>query len=1451
MLLDSKRTNRNRRYQPRLELLEDRQLLTTFFTVTNTNDSGAGSLRQAIIDANNHANTDGDEIIFTIAGTGVHTIRPNSALPAITDPVVLDGTTQSGFSGTPVIELDGTNAGASVTGLRIAAGPTTVRGLAINRFGGNGIIVSSSNNLIVGDFIGTDPAGGTALANGGDGILVSFSTNTIGGTDSGDRNIISGNNGNGIHFAGAGGIFRISASNITVLNNHIGVNAAGTGALGNSGHGVFIDTLATNETIGGTASGAGNVISGNGGAGVRIHSGANTVQGNLIGTDVTGMSAVGNSHGVDIDSSGNTIGGNFGSLGSGPANVISGNLFSGVEIFGGVSNNKVQGNYIGTNESGSGAVGNGRNGVLITDSPNNLIGGTASLSPGLGQTGQTNIISGNLANGVQIFSTMPGTASANTVQGNLIGVDLDALTAIPNGMDGVAITGSANNLIGGIGTGGPFNNYISGNLGNGVSITGAGATGNFVQGNVIGVNQNAGAALANHLDGVLLDGVSSNTIGGTDAGAGNIIAGNAAAGIELRGAGATGNIIQANQVGLGDNSSHNLGIGNQHEGVLVSGPSNMIGGTTAAERNFIASNAGAGVTLSGPSATGNIVAGNSIGIALMVAGGNGGGIFIQGASGNTIGGTAPGAGNVISANVGDGIDVEDSGSSAIHNVIQGNFIGTDADGSTISFLGNMGSGIFVFASNNTIGGTAPGAGNLVSANTNNGVWLDGDGNLVQGNFIGTDKNGAADLGNGTAGVRISGGINNTVAGNVVSGNSVHGVVLESSSSGNTVQGNLVGTDATGLVAIGNTGDGIHLTDSSGNMVTGNVISGNSNTGLFITGASSANLVQGNLIGTGVNGTEALPNANNGVHIFDASNNMIGGTGLNARNVISGNGFNGVDLQNSMSGADGNMIQGNFIGTDISGTLNLGNGQNGVLLDGCTDTQVGGSTAAARNLISGNDRSGIRFSNRAMNNTIQGNYIGTDASGVRGLGNAGDGVFLENAPSNLVGGTTPGSNNVISSNAANGVHFLDDQAHDNIVEGNFIGTQSDGTSPLGNGQDGVFFKNASNNLIGGTDPGSANTIAFNSGNGVTVGPSAADMSTGDAILSNSIFSNGKLGIDIANDGVTPNHATSPTPGPNNFQNFPVISSVTFDSALTTTTIMGTLHSVANSTFSVQLFAGFPADPTGFGEGNRLVGSVTVMTDANGNASFTFMATPAVAIGQRITATATIMDATMTSVPRDTSEFSQAVAISTQNQRFVAQAYRDLLQREVDPTGLANFTTFLNGGGTRSAFIAAILGSHEYHILVVTAAYQLYLHRPPDAGGLNGFAMFLDNGNTVEHMDSLLVASAEYFQNRGGGTNLGFVGALYHDALNRAPDPTGLAGFDQFLAQGGARGQVADMIFSSPEYRGDLVESYYQRFLHRDADSSGLSGFVSVLGQPGARDEQVVTALVASDEYFARV
>src|SRR5262249_35080234 len=151
------------------------------------------------------------------------------------------------------------------------------------------------------------------------------------------------------------------------------------------------------------------------------------------------------------------------------------------------------------------------------------------------------------------------------------------------------------------------------------------------------------------------------------------------------------------------------------------------------------------------------------------------------------------------------------------------------------------------------------------------------------------------------------------------------------------------------------------------------------------------------------------------------------------------------------------------------------------------------------------------------------------------------------------------------------------------------------------------------------------------------------------------------------------------------------------------------------------------------------------------SFTFMVSPAVPIGQRISATATLMvdddnNAATPPVPRDTSEFSAVVAVGTHNQRYVAQVYRDLLPREADAGGLSGFTAFLDQGGQRSAVVSTILASSEYHTLLVRAAFETYLHRDPDPIGLNAFVSFLNSGGTVEQMQSLIISSAEYLQVR---------------------------------------------------------------------------------------------------------
>src|SRR5581483_7128476 len=213
------RRSAHRPFRPVLESLEDRCLPTTFL-VTNTGDNGAGSLRQAILDANATAGT--DTIAFSIAGAGAHTIQPTSSLPTITDPAVIDATTQPGYAGTPIVEIDGSMAGAGVNGLVITAGSSTIRGLVINRFDVTGInLAGGGGNRIERNYIGTDVTGTLNRGNGGNGIGVFSPNNTIA------NNLISGNAGIGVLLRGVG------TNQNVVAGNYVGTNAVGTAALAN------------------------------------------------------------------------------------------------------------------------------------------------------------------------------------------------------------------------------------------------------------------------------------------------------------------------------------------------------------------------------------------------------------------------------------------------------------------------------------------------------------------------------------------------------------------------------------------------------------------------------------------------------------------------------------------------------------------------------------------------------------------------------------------------------------------------------------------------------------------------------------------------------------------------------------------------------------------------------------------------------------------------------------------------------------------------------------------------------------------------------------------------------------------------------------------------------------------------------------------------------------------
>jgi hypothetical protein len=476
--------------RPLLEVLEDRTAPATF-PVTNTLDDGSsGSLRWAIMQAN--ADTDPTSLIkFNIASSGVQTIQVGSSiayahqpLPVLDHPTTVDGTSEGGYGTSPLIELNGALAGTAANGLRCDGGSSAIKGLDINSFSGFGIFLRSNNNTVTGCYIGTDVTGTQALGNLGGGISV------------GDYNSV----------------------------------------------------FSSGNTIGGTAPGQRNVISGNGSNqsgpyAVVLIGPNNLVQANLIGLTADGNTALGNLGGIAVFAGNNTIGG---PPGSGAGNVVSGTANGGGIYVAAAANQLlqgvvIQGNYIGTNGKGSTAtgtdgkpLGNG-DGVYLAAGP-----GTSLVS---GTLVEDNLISGNARDGI----TLAGTGNVNTiVADNKIGTDATGTQPLGNGSTGLLTQSSNLTIVGNVisaNGGGPLgSDPVNGNGKAGITITphvdGPG-TSITVQGNRIGTDAagNPTSGFGNWGDGVyMLDygGVESNTqIGGTTSGAANIIAGNGGAGVVI------------------------------------------------------------------------------------------------------------------------------------------------------------------------------------------------------------------------------------------------------------------------------------------------------------------------------------------------------------------------------------------------------------------------------------------------------------------------------------------------------------------------------------------------------------------------------------------------------------------------------------------------------------------------------------------------------------------------------------------------------------------------------------------------------------------------------------------------------------------------------------------------------------------------------------------------------
>ncbi|MBW3539574.1 MAG: right-handed parallel beta-helix repeat-containing protein, partial [Planctomycetes bacterium] len=1148
-----------------------------------------------------------------------------------------------------------------------------------SRVNPSGVPEVAQHNVIAGNYIGTDITGTADLGNAVRGVLISagatftrIGTDGDGVADAAERNVISGNNFRAIEITGLG-----SDENL-VAGNYIGTDASGTQPLGNNQQGVVLSGGAQRNVIGTNGDGLGdaaegNVISANQFVGVFI-SGAltdeNVVAGNFIGTDVTGTVDLGNggAGGVRVLSGAqrNRIGTDF----DGVSDLLERNVISGdsrgVQFDGaGTTHNVLAGNYIGTTADGTAALGNGPNqGVLIN-------AGAES------NTLDRNVISGNFSHGVQIDGS---TTRENRVTGNQIGTNAAGTAALGNLGHGVSLSGGTQaNIIGTDGDGlndAAEGNVISGNLGDGVRIAGAGTSFNIVAGNFIGTDVSGAAAIANSLNGVFVNaGAAGNTIGGSTASQRNVISGNTQSGVLFENAG-DGNTVEGNFVGVAATGA--AGLGNSMVGVRVQDTSH-----TLIRGNVISANAH-GVAIArtiGPAANYNRVEGNIIGLdatATADLGNSVFGLFIDGGSGDTkfnvVGGSTADTRNIISGNNSAGVLI--TGAGATDNVVAGNHIGTNGAGTAA--LGNSSDGLRIEsgAKNNRVGTNADGIAdaaerNVISGNAGNGVhllWAGTDFNTIAGNYIGTDLTGTVDLGNAGNGVLLqSGPANNTIGGstaaarNVISGNDQSGVYLLAFDPvvtvDNAVIGNYIGTTVSGLAALGNAGSGVTIATNGHNRVGGatagerNVISGNLAHGIFVSGGDGAT-IQGNYIGLSAAGTAAIGNREIGVFLNGGSGHLIGGGAAGAGNVISGNTSRGLFLQ-----ATHNVrVQGNRIGTNAAGTAPLPNAW-GVEIGSGSLTATGNiigtdgdgvKDASEGNLISGNTQQGVYIvGSGASGNVVAGNRIGTDINGTVAIGNAPGVLIAGGAHDNRIGTNADGMSdiaerNVISGNRSSGVVLLGDGTSANTVAGNFIGTDFTGNGPLANLLYGIDIIEASGNTIGGAVAAAGNTIAFNA-IGVRVTGAAA---TGNAIRRNSMHSNGGLGIDLGSDGVTINDAGDPAAdppvapdadaGPNGLQNFPELA-IVFGGA--NTRVSGTLTSTPDTTFELEFFGDSAADPTGFGEGRRYLGSTTVATNAAGVAAFDNISGTAFTLGA--TFHGEVVTATATDASGNTSEFSAAI------------------------------------------------------------------------------------------------------------------------------------------------------------------------------------------------------------------
>ena len=1145
------------------------------FVVVNTNDSGAGSLRQALTDIG-APQVATPYILFNIPGAGPHTIQPLSVLPTISQTVILDGTTDPDFSSDPIIELDGVNAGASVNGLRLTAGASTIRGLIINNFSTVGIsIEAAGGNTIAGNWIGLDADGVTAQPNNPNAlnqgaIHIATASNTIGGSNPGDGNVVSGNTGRGIY------VFTSAASNNVFEGNIVGLNAAGTAAVPNSTSGIVIDSGGGTQI--GVAGGVPNVISGNGVDGVfGFRAGNLRVVNNYIGTDTTGTIAIPNQRdGIHTnDSASPTNGIVIGQPGAGNLIVSADNVDShGIYLRDNQRNVQIQSNILGLDITGTQDLGVGRVGIEIdASSTGTIIGGTDST--------ERNIIAGHTEFGIRTF------ANDTTIQNNYIGTDATGLIAIPNDGGGIEVDGATGVVIGTPGAGNVIApshiDQSSGgtNDGHGIDIPDSTpANGVTIQGNFIGVGADGVTSIGNGFNSGIRSRASASTvqIGGLGTGEGNVV-GNVDFGIF---SGSNLNSVEGNFVGVAQDGVTALP---NRRGIQLAGGSNA----NIVSGNTIANNSGEGIVITQQQFNQivgqNIFFNNAIGIDVEANGiDSPAQITIEsidfatstvnidlenlppstGATVYLYEGESPGDASTflgLSAATTDGAGV---GTISFPGVAYtpGNFLtayASDAAFGTTEFASAFSASILVTNSADSGPGSLrqaildanaqPNADIIDFFDTSPGLHTIVLASALPAITQPVSLNGYADpqaspnslvIGNDAEIAWVINGPGPSSDVFTVSSNDVNirglsivdsrnAIVIDSAAENVSVAGNFLGLLPDGSIDIANVDASVRVTGGANNNTIGgddvadrNAIAGASTAGVWLENASD-NFVSNNYIGTIPDGSAiAAASPTFGVYLTGTSQrNFIGGTLQANGNVLSGNTESGIGAVGD--DVDDTVIRGNILGLDASGTTGLGVQRFGIShgnQGGAPDQSVIGSTNRdERNVISGNTEAGILLQGGGSpleGTVVQGNYIGTDILGQTAIGNGtGAGIRVSSlAGDTLIGGTNPGEGNLISGNV-NGIQFdSSTSVHvSNRVQGNRIGLNSAGDSVLPNTNAGIYAFGARFIEIGSTDPNGLNVISGNNRGILLEGRGATSTDSEDIEIRNNI-------IGLGLDGVTP-------------------------------------------------------------------------------------------------------------------------------------------------------------------------------------------------------------------------------------------------------------------------------------------------------------------------------------------